>query len=73
MNEKDNITRARAVDSLLNFETVKYYGAEEFEVNRFKTCEWYKWEGLARWEGLSGHETLRSDELEFEYVYHDVI
>ena len=42
MNERDNITRARAVDSLLNFETVKYYGAEHFEVDRFKTCE-YGW------------------------------
>jgi len=39
MNERDNVTRARAVDSLLNFETVKYYGAENFEVDRFKTCE----------------------------------
>ena len=37
MNERDNATRAKAVDSLLNFETVKYYGAEQYEVNRFKT------------------------------------
>ena len=35
MNERDNATRAKAVDSLLNFETVKYYGAESYEVNRF--------------------------------------
>ena len=28
MNERDNAARAKAVDSLLNFETVKYYGAE---------------------------------------------
>ena len=39
MNELDNATRAKAVDSLLNFETVKYYGAEEYEVNRFNTGE----------------------------------
>lgn len=37
MNERDNATRAKAVDSLLNFETVKYYGAEQYEVDRFQT------------------------------------
>lgn len=36
MNLADNEQRTRSVDSLLNFETVKYYGAEEYEVNRFK-------------------------------------
>lgn len=36
MNLADNETRARSVDSLLNFETVKYYGAEKYEVNSFK-------------------------------------
>lgn len=35
MNVSDNETKAKAVDSLLNFETVKYYGAEEYEVTRF--------------------------------------
>ncbi|KAF1762053.1 hypothetical protein GCK72_010315 [Caenorhabditis remanei] len=35
-NEKDNATSAIATDSLINYETVKYYGNEEFEVNRFK-------------------------------------
>ena len=39
MNERDNVTRAKGVDSLLNFETVKYYGAEQYEVNRFQTGE----------------------------------
>ncbi|KAI8835259.1 P-loop containing nucleoside triphosphate hydrolase protein [Chytriomyces cf. hyalinus JEL632] len=37
MNTLDSQTRARAVDSLLNFETVKYYNNENFEVNRFET------------------------------------
>lgn len=36
MNLADNEQRARGVDSLLNFETVKYYGAEDYEVNRYK-------------------------------------
>ena len=39
MNERDNATKAKAVDSLLNFETVKYYGAEQYEVNRFNKGE----------------------------------
>ena len=39
MNERDNATRAKAVDSLLNFETVKYYGAEGYEVKRYNDGE----------------------------------
>ncbi|CAI5446278.1 unnamed protein product [Caenorhabditis angaria] len=35
-NEKDNISSAIATDSLLNYETVKYYGNEEYEVKRFR-------------------------------------
>ncbi|MBN3314880.1 ABCB6 protein, partial [Atractosteus spatula] len=35
MNTQDNNAKSKAVDSLLNFETVKYYNAEEYEVNRF--------------------------------------
>ncbi|XP_054237485.1 ATP-binding cassette sub-family B member 6 isoform X3 [Indicator indicator] len=35
MNTRDNEAKSRAVDSLLNFETVKYYNAETYEVNRF--------------------------------------
>jgi hypothetical protein len=38
MIDLDNKTNARAVDSLLNFETVKYYGNEEFEVDNYKDC-----------------------------------
>eukprot|EP00834_Sanchytrium_tribonematis_P001608 NODE_41_length_34096_cov_2.002235.p4 type:complete len:658 gc:universal NODE_41_length_34096_cov_2.002235:815-2788(+) len=34
-NQLDNIMQSRAVDSLLNFETVKYYSAEEFEKNTY--------------------------------------
>ncbi|KAM6178687.1 ATP-binding cassette sub-family B member 6 isoform 1-T1 [Rhynchocyon petersi] len=36
MNTQENATRARAVDSLLNFETVKYYNAESYEVERYR-------------------------------------
>lgn len=36
MIELDNNARTKAVDSLLNFETVKYYNAENFELDRYK-------------------------------------
>nr|CAD7427800.1 unnamed protein product [Timema monikensis] len=47
MNLADNAQKARSVDSLLNFETVKYYGAEDYEVEcyreailNYQTEEW---------------------------------
>ncbi|XP_049287199.1 ATP-binding cassette sub-family B member 6 [Anopheles funestus] len=36
MNLADNQQKARSVDSLLNFETVKYYGAEQYEVSCYR-------------------------------------
>lgn len=36
MNLADNALNARSVDSLLNFETVKYYGAESYEVKSYR-------------------------------------
>eukprot|EP01135_Chromosphaera_perkinsii_P005030 Nk52_evm7s311 gene=Nk52_evmTU7s311 len=36
MNELDNDANKKAVDALMNFETVKYFSAEDFEVNRYK-------------------------------------
>lgn len=35
MNIADNNMKALSVDSMLNFETVKYYGAEEFEAKAY--------------------------------------
>ncbi len=35
MNETDSEAHSRAIDSLLNFETVKYFGNEEHESRRF--------------------------------------
>ena len=35
MNETDNEANSKAVDSLLNFETVKYFGNEDHEANRY--------------------------------------
>jgi len=35
MNEVESLANARAIDSLLNYETVKYFGNEEFEARRY--------------------------------------
>ncbi len=35
MNELDSKAHSRAIDSLLNFETVKYFNNEEFEAHRY--------------------------------------
>ncbi len=35
MNELDSVAHARAVDSLLNYETVKYFNNEDFEARRY--------------------------------------
>ena len=36
-NELDSSANTRAIDSLLNYETVKYFGNEEFEARRYDT------------------------------------
>ncbi len=43
MNERDNQANTRAVDSLLNYETVKYFNNEEHEAREYD-------KGLAAWE-----------------------
>src|SRR5690242_9161172 len=43
MNELDSRANTRAIDSLLNYETVKYFGNEEWEATRYD-------ESLQRWE-----------------------
>ena len=35
MNEFDSVSHSRAVDSLLNYETVKYFNNEDFEARRY--------------------------------------
>ena len=43
MNEMDSKANTRAIDSLLNYETVKYFGNEDFEAKRYD-------ENLSSWE-----------------------
>lgn len=38
MNDSDNEANTRAIDSLLNFETVKYFGNEDMEARRFDSA-----------------------------------
>jgi ATP-binding cassette, subfamily B, heavy metal transporter len=38
MNEADTDSMSKAVDSLLNFETVKYFNNEDLEANRYNTA-----------------------------------
>jgi ATP-binding cassette, subfamily B, heavy metal transporter len=38
MNEMDNQANTKAIDSLLNYETVKYFGNEEHEARRYDTA-----------------------------------
>ena len=43
MNDMDSKANTRAIDSLLNYETVKYFGNEQYEVNRYDE-QMRKWE-----------------------------
>ncbi|HCS29629.1 MAG TPA: metal ABC transporter permease [Spongiibacteraceae bacterium] len=51
-NEAESRTSTRAVDSLLNFETVKYFGNEGFEASHYDG-ELASWEGARRRNRLS--------------------
>ncbi|ADH88247.1 ABC transporter related protein [Ancylobacter novellus DSM 506] len=48
MNESDTDANAKAVDSLLNYETVKYFGAERWEAQRYDRS-------MARYEKATVH------------------
>lgn len=44
MNTLDSKASSQAIDSLLNYETVKYFGNEDFEIDRYQ-------DSLKEWEG----------------------
>ncbi|MEH6634834.1 MAG: ABC transporter ATP-binding protein/permease [Halioglobus sp.] len=52
MNTADSASNTRAMDSLLNFETVKYFTNEAFEASRYD-AELQKWESARRRNRLS--------------------
>ena len=49
MNEMDSTAHGRAIDSLLNYETVKYFNNEDFEARRYD-------ENLERYRRAAGEE-----------------
>ena len=51
MNEMDNKSNTHAVDSLLNFETVKYFGNEQYEAEEYD-------KHLSAWETARMHNRL---------------
>ncbi len=51
MNEMDNQTNTRAIDSLLNFETVKYFGNEDYEAEQYD-------KNLSGWENARAKNRL---------------
>ena len=54
MNELDSKAHSRAIDSLLNFETVKYFNNEEFEARRYdENLERYRLAALKSQRTLS--------------------
>ncbi len=53
MNESDVEANSKAIDSLLNFETVKYFGNEEMEAKRFdRSMAIYESAAIKMWTSL---------------------
>ncbi|MDP9136862.1 MAG: ABC transporter ATP-binding protein/permease [Pseudomonadota bacterium] len=54
MNDADNDASTKAIDSLLNFETVKYFGNEEHEARRFdRSIAKYESAAIKTWTSLA--------------------
>ena len=54
MNESDTDAHSKAIDSLLNFETVKYFGNETMEAHRFdRAMERYQTAAIRIWTSLA--------------------
>ncbi|MHC5653323.1 ABCB family ABC transporter ATP-binding protein/permease [Stappia sp. ICDLI1TA098] len=54
MNDSDTEANSKAIDSLLNFETVKYFGNEEMEAERFdRSMAGYEHAATRTWTSLA--------------------
>jgi ABC-type transport system involved in Fe-S cluster assembly fused permease/ATPase subunit len=54
MNESDTDANTKAIDSLLNYETVKYFGAEQREAARYdKSMERYERSSVKTYTSLA--------------------
>jgi ATP-binding cassette subfamily B protein len=54
MNDSDTDANSKAIDSLLNFETVKYFGNEKMEAHRFdRAMERYQAAAIRIWTSLA--------------------
>ena len=54
MNDADNDAGTKAIDSLLNFETVKYFGNEEHETKRYdQSMAKYEKAAIKTWTSLA--------------------
>jgi ATP-binding cassette subfamily B protein len=55
MNDSDTDAHSKAIDSLLNYETVKYFGNERREAGRFdRAMERYERAAIRTWTSLAG-------------------
>jgi len=58
MNKYDSMANTQAIDSLLNYETVKYFGNEEYELRRYD-------ESLKNWESSAVNSQTSLSALNF--------
>jgi ATP-binding cassette subfamily B protein len=61
MNDSDTDANSKAIDSLLNFETVKYFGNEEMEARRYDaSMAHYEQAAIETWTSLSWLNTWQT-------------
>ena len=63
MNKQDTDANQKAIDSLLNYETVKYFGAEEREAQRYDRS-------MEKFETASPENNLFPSSPEFGPIHH---
>ena len=64
MNDSDTEANTKAIDSLLNYETVKYFGAEEREAERYdRSMERYEDASVKTYTSLAVLNTGQADHL----------